>query len=80
PALVALIRKHSGNAAEYQRADETIAHPQVASLGLLREAGSAHDQAQVRTKVRSFPARFSRLQPAVPGWTIADAGTSGDLP
>ncbi|MCA3090382.1 MAG: CoA transferase [Rhodocyclaceae bacterium] len=78
--LVALIRKHSGNAAVYQRADEAIAHPQVASLGLLREAGSAHDQAQVRTKVRSFPARFSRLQPAVPGWTIADAGTSGDLP
>jgi len=78
--LVALIRKHSGNAAVYQRADETIAHPQVASLGLLREAGYMHEQVQVCTQVRSFPARFSRLRPTVPGWTIADAGTTGDLP
>jgi crotonobetainyl-CoA:carnitine CoA-transferase CaiB-like acyl-CoA transferase len=70
--LVALIRKHSGNAAVYQRADETIAHPQVASLGLLRESGPM--------RVRAFPARFSRLRPAVPGRTIAATGTAGDPP
>jgi crotonobetainyl-CoA:carnitine CoA-transferase CaiB-like acyl-CoA transferase len=70
--LVALIRKHSGNAAVYQRADETIAHPQVASLGLLRECGSM--------RVRAFPARFSRLRPAVTGRTIDATGTAGDLP
>ena len=70
--LVALVRKHNGNAAVYQRADETLAHPQVACLGLLRQAGATH--------VRAFPARFSRLRPALPGWTIDDAGTTGAGP
>lgn len=59
--LVTLIRKHRGNAAVYNRLDQTLAHPQTRALDVISEVES-----EGRTRqVRRFPARFSRLQPAL---------------
>ena len=58
-ALVSLIRKHAGNAAAYVSADETIAHPQTAALGIVREVETREGR---KTRVRAFPARFSRME------------------
>ena len=57
--LVALIRKHAGNAASYQRADQALAHPQTEALGMVREVPAAGG---ATVKVRAFPARFSNMQ------------------
>lgn len=57
--LVAMIRKYAGNAATYQRADEAINHAQTQALGVVQSV-SAHEGGAI--KVRSFPARFSRLR------------------
>lgn len=57
--LVALIRKHAGNAASYQRADQTLEHAQTKALDIVREV-AAGGGATVR--VRAFPARFSNLR------------------
>ncbi len=83
-ALVSLIRKHAGNAATYVTADETMAHPQTAALGIVREVETGDGG---RTKVRAFPARFSaaapRLQGKAPGLgehteaIAAEAGITG---
>lgn len=62
--LVEIIRKHSGNAAPYMRADRTIAHPQTAALEIVREVDGPEGG---KTRVRAFPARFSRLQPKLHG-------------
>ena len=58
--LVALVRKHAGNAASYQRADNTLEHAQTEALGIVRDV-AAGGGATVR--VRAFPARFSNLKP-----------------
>lgn len=55
-ALVSLIRKHAGNAATYVTADETLAHPQTAALGIVREVETRDGG---RAQARTFPARFS---------------------
>ncbi|HEV8516961.1 MAG TPA: CoA transferase [Burkholderiales bacterium] len=57
--LVALIRKHRGNASVYQRLDEALAHPQTKSLDLIDEVAI---DGKVR-RFRRFPARFSKLKP-----------------
>lgn len=57
--LVALIRKHRGNASVYYRLDETLAHPQTQALDVVREV----EHAGKARKVRRFPARFSKLEP-----------------
>ena len=62
--LVALIRKHAGNAATYQRGDHALAHPQTQALGVVREV-AAGGGAKVR--VRAFPARFSHTQTGLKG-------------
>lgn len=62
--LVALIRKHAGNAASYQRADQALVHPQTEALGVVREVAAAGG---ARGKVRAFPARFSNMQPEIKG-------------
>lgn len=62
--LVEIIRKHAGNASAYLRADATIANPQTAALDIVREVEAGGGR---RRKVRAFPARFSRLRPAVNG-------------
>ncbi len=62
--LVALIRKHAGNAASYQRADHALAHPQTQALNVVREVPAANG---ATVRVRAFPARFSQLQPEIKG-------------
>lgn len=62
--LVAMIRKYAGNAATYQRADEAINHPQTQALGVVQ---SVPARGGSTIKVRSFPARFSRLKPELGG-------------
>jgi crotonobetainyl-CoA:carnitine CoA-transferase CaiB-like acyl-CoA transferase len=57
--LVALIRKHRGNASVYYRLDQTLTQPQTQALAIVREV----DSGGRKRKVRRFPARFSRLQP-----------------
>lgn len=57
--LVDIIRKHAGNAARYMRADETVAHPQTQALGIIREVPATSGQT---SRVRAFPARFSRMK------------------
>lgn len=64
--LVPLIRKHAGNAASYQRTDEALEHPQTEALGVVREVSTAKDGAST-TRVRAFPARYSRTRPEVSG-------------
>ena len=59
--LVALIRKHRGNAAVYYRLDQTLTHPQTQALEVVQEVTS---EGKAR-KVRRFPARFSKLRPKV---------------
>lgn len=59
--LVDIARRHAGNAAVYQRLDQTLQHPQTAALGVLREVAGPGGK---RTRIRAFPARFSRLRPA----------------
>jgi hypothetical protein len=55
------IRKLDSNAAIYMRADETLGHPQTATLDIVRTVGpGAH-------KVLAFPARFSGIDLAVAG-------------
>ncbi|MDH3288682.1 MAG: CoA transferase [Betaproteobacteria bacterium] len=63
-ALVSLIRKHAGNVAAYMSADETMAHPQTAALGIVNEVETREGH---KTRVRAFPARFSRLKPQTKG-------------
>ncbi len=63
--ITAIIKRHGGNSAIYIDAKETLAHPQTKGLNIVRTvpgrtAGESH-------QVRAFPARFSRLQPGVPG-------------
>jgi crotonobetainyl-CoA:carnitine CoA-transferase CaiB-like acyl-CoA transferase len=62
--LVDCIRKHAGNASPYMTADRTLAHPQTAALGIVREV---EDGAGRTATVRAFPARFSGLQPVLHG-------------
>ncbi len=62
--LCAIIKKHGGNAAVYMSADETLAHPQTAALNIVREVPGSDGK---QTKVRAFPAHFSRLQPKISG-------------
>jgi crotonobetainyl-CoA:carnitine CoA-transferase CaiB-like acyl-CoA transferase len=62
--LVALIRKHAGNAASYQRADHALDHAQTKALGIVRDV-AAGGGATVR--VRAFPARFSNMQTELKG-------------
>ena len=62
--LVAMIRKYAGNAAAYQRADEAIAHAQTQALGVVQSVPAG---AGGTVKVRSFPARFSRLRTPLKG-------------
>ncbi|HEX7128048.1 MAG TPA: CaiB/BaiF CoA-transferase family protein, partial [Thermodesulfobacteriota bacterium] len=62
--LVETIRKHSGNASSYMRADQTLAHPQTAALGIVREVETAEGGT---AKVRAFPARYSRSTPGLRG-------------
>lgn len=61
--LVALIRKHRGNASVYYRLDQTLTHPQTQALDVVREVAS---EGKTR-KTRRFPVRFSRLQPKLHG-------------
>ena len=56
--LVDVIRKHSGNAARYMSAEETVAHPQTQALGIIKEVSGPGGKPQ---RVRAFPARFSRM-------------------
>ncbi|MGZ5171677.1 MAG: CoA transferase, partial [Burkholderiales bacterium] len=58
--LVDIIRKHSGNAARYMTADETMAHPQTAALGIVRDIKTSDGST---AQVRAFPVRFSRMRP-----------------
>ena len=58
--LVTMIRKYAGNAATYQRADEAINHAQTQALGVVQSVAA---DGGGTVKVRSFPARFSRLRP-----------------
>lgn len=84
--LVAIIRKHGGNAATYQRADHALAHAQTRALNIVGEVLSAAGSA---VKVRAYPARFSRLRPALDGVAprlgehtaavAADSGISGGV-
>ena len=62
--LVAMIRKHAGNAASYQRADHALDHAQTRALGVVREVAAAGG---ATVRVRAFPARFSRLKPELKG-------------
>lgn len=62
--LVAMIRKHAGNAASYQRADQALAHAQTQALGVVREVPAAGG---ATVRVRAFPARFSKTQPELKG-------------
>jgi crotonobetainyl-CoA:carnitine CoA-transferase CaiB-like acyl-CoA transferase len=62
--LVAMIRKHAGNAASYQRADQALDHAQTKALGVVREVPAAGG---ATVRVRAFPARFSGMQPALKG-------------
>ena len=62
--LVAMIRKHAGNAAAYQRADEAIDHAQTRALGVVQSVPAGTGGA---VRVRSFPARFSRMRTTVKG-------------
>ncbi len=62
--LVNLIRKHTGNASVYLRADQALAHPQTKTLGIVREVDGG---AGKKAKVRAFPARFSQLEPMLKG-------------
>lgn len=59
--VVEIARRHAGNAAVYQRLDQTLNHPQTAALGVLNEVDGPEGG---RTRIRAFPARFSRLRPA----------------
>lgn len=59
--LVAMVRKHGGNAASYQRVDQALSHPQTQALGLLRTIPAGKDDSSTTVTVRRFPARFSRL-------------------
>lgn len=58
--LVDMIRKYSGNAASYQRADEAIRHPQTTALDVVRKVPGSDGQ---EIEIRAFPARFSHLKP-----------------
>ncbi len=60
--LVDVIRKHAGNAARYMRADETMAHPQTAALGILRDVRASSGKMH---RVRAFPVRFSRTKTSI---------------
>ena len=62
--LVALIRKHAGNAASYQRADQALDHVQTRALGVVQEVAAAGG---AKVRVRAFPARFSNLKPELKG-------------
>ena len=62
--LVAMIRKHAGNAASYQRADQALDHAQTKALGVVREVPAAGGAI---VRVRAFPARFSGMQPELKG-------------
>lgn len=63
-----IIKKHRGNTAVYQSADETLAHPQTEALNIVRSAPGVNG---VEVKVRAFPTRYSRLKPRIA--TIAPA-------
>ena len=62
--LVAMIRKHAGNAASYQRADQALDHAQTKALGVVRDVPAAGG---ATVRVRAFPARFSKIQPELKG-------------
>ena len=59
--IVDIARKHAGNASVYQRADQTLAHPQTQALDIIKQIKGAGGPAQLR----KFPARFSRSKPGV---------------
>ena len=61
--LVDMIRKHAGNGAYYQNAEEAVRHPQATALEVVRRA----PQGTGEVEVRAFPARYSRLKPEVRG-------------
>ncbi len=60
--LAAIVRKHGGSAAVYQRLDQALGHLQTNALDIMRaveiETGGA-------TTVRAFPARFSSVRPTI---------------
>jgi crotonobetainyl-CoA:carnitine CoA-transferase CaiB-like acyl-CoA transferase len=62
--LVTGVMKYTGSAAVYQRADETMKHPQTRALKIVRQvaAGGGREIAAL-----AFPARFSALQPQLKG-------------
>ena len=62
--LAAIVRKHTGSAAVYQRLDEALAHPQTTAVGVLRTIKSGNGSDEV---VRGFPARFSRIETTISG-------------
>lgn len=57
--LAAIVRKHTGSAAVYQRLDQALEHPQTKALDVLRTVAVAEGET---TLVRAFPARFSRIE------------------
>ena len=59
-----MIRKHAGNAASYQRADQALDHVQTRALGVVQEVAAAGG---AKVRVRAFPARFSNLKPELKG-------------
>jgi len=61
--LVDMIRKHAGNGAYYQNAEEAIRHPQSTALEVVRRA----PQGAGEVEVRAFPARYSRMRAEVRG-------------
>ena len=61
--LVDMIRKHAGNGAYYQNAEEAIRHPQTTALEVVRRVPAAGGTVEVR----AFPARYSRLRPEIKG-------------
>ncbi|MBI4195054.1 MAG: CoA transferase [Betaproteobacteria bacterium] len=62
--LAERIRCHTGSASVYLRADETLAHPQTRALDIVREVDAGDGR---KARIRAFPARFSRLRPALRG-------------
>lgn len=59
--LVERIRKYGAIAARYMHAGETMADPQTAALGIVREVPC--DDTGGTAKITAFPARFSRSRP-----------------
>jgi formyl-CoA transferase len=62
--LAAIVRKHTGSAAVYQRLDQALEHPQTKALDIMRTVTTPGEGAAT---VRAFPARFSRIETRIAG-------------